>query len=230
MKPFDDLISAFIQDQQVMRYPTFDQLLDYCARSANPVGRLVLALLGYTDAPRQKLSDLTCTALQLANFWQDVTVDYEKGRIYIPQEDMERFGYTECELRNHVMNASFVRLLQFEIERTRGLFERGAALSGLISGVGAADVDLFSRGGLSLLDSIERQGYSVPRKRITVPKFREGHADGVVGRRTRDPQTPVTKGSWRFDVSGFELRRPAQGKRSAGMIRCGNPETNELTY
>ncbi len=172
-RPFDDLISAFIQDQQVSRYATFDDLLDYCSRSANPVGRLVLYLLGYSDAERQQLSDLTCTALQLANFWQDVAIDYAKGRIYIPQEDMARFGYTEGELRNHVMNASFVRLMRFEIQRTRELFERGAELNGLIAGVGAADVELFSRGGMSLLLSIERRGYNVLRKRITVPALKK---------------------------------------------------------
>lgn len=168
MQPFEDLISAFVQDQRVTRYQTFDELLGYCARSANPVGRLFLCLIGYRDAERQQLSDYTCTALQLANFWQDIGSDYLRGRIYIPREDMEKYGYSECELRNHIVNTCFMRLMRFEINRTRELFERGAALSKLISGVGAVDVELFTRGGMSLLESIEGQGYNVFSKRITV--------------------------------------------------------------
>ena len=169
MQPFEDLISAFEQDQRVTRYATFDDLLGYCAWSANPVGRLFLCLLGFRDEARQKLADLTCTALQLANFWQDVPTDYANGRIYIPLEDMDRFGYTEDELRNHVMNASFVRLMRFEIARTRELFQRGAALHPLISGPGAADVALFTAGGMALLRAIERKDCNVFHGRITVP-------------------------------------------------------------
>jgi len=169
MQPFDDLITAFIQDQRVTRYDTFDDLLGYCRNSANPVGRLFLHLMGYSDETRQRLSDLTCTALQLANFWQDIAIDYTKGRIYIPREDMERFGYSEDELRNNIMNTSFIRLMQFEIARTRELFERGSALHKIISGVGAADVELFTRGGMALLQAIERRNYDIFRKKITVP-------------------------------------------------------------
>lgn len=171
IQPFDDLISAFMQDQRVTSYATFDDLLGYCSRSANPVGRLFLCLLGYRDEARRELSDFTCTALQLANFWQDIGIDYQKGRIYIPIEDMDRFGYTQDELRNHIVNASFVRLMRFEIDRTRELFERGASLTRLVSGVGAADVWLFTQGGLAVLRSIERCGYNVFRRRPTVPKL-----------------------------------------------------------
>lgn len=173
IQPFEHLISAFLQDQHITRYETFDQVLDYCKRSANPVGRVFLQLLGYTDNERRELADATCTALQLANFWQDVGVDYKKGRIYIPKEDMERFGYSEGEMRNHVVNASFVRLMRFEIARTRELFERGASLSRLISGVGAADVELFTRGGLAVLRSIEQINYDVFRRRAKVSKARK---------------------------------------------------------
>jgi len=173
IKPFEDLISAFIQDQQVTRYATFDDLKGYCERSANPVGRLFLYLLGYRDEARQQLSDFTCTALQLVNFWQDVAVDYTKGRIYIPLEDMDRFGYTEAELRNSIMNAGFVRLMRFETERTREFFERGAVLGRLISGRGAADVELFSQCGMALLKELEKNYFDVFRKRITVPKSRK---------------------------------------------------------
>ncbi|MHB9037917.1 MAG: squalene synthase HpnC [Armatimonadota bacterium] len=170
IEPFEDLISAFLQDQRITRYETFEQVLDYCKRSANPVGRVFLHLLGYTDDARRELADCTCTALQLANFWQDIGVDYEKDRIYIPVEDMGRFGYSDSELRNHVVNASFVRLMRFEIARTRELFERGAALPRLISGTGAADIELFTKGGVAVLRSIERINYDVFRKRAKVPK------------------------------------------------------------
>lgn len=173
MQPFDALVSAFIQDQQVTRYATFEQLLGYCERSANPVGRLFLCLMGYRDEARLRLSDMTCTALQLVNFWQDIAVDYAKGRIYIPQEDMERFGYTEAELCNNVVNVPFARLMRFELDRTRELFSGGAALGRLVEGAGAADVDLFSRCGIALLNAIERGNYDVLHRRITVSKRRK---------------------------------------------------------
>ncbi|MCE5321786.1 squalene synthase HpnC [bacterium] len=173
MEPFEDLISAFLQDQTLTRYETFEQVMDYCKRSANPVGRVFLHLLGYTDDKKRELADFTCTALQLANFWQDIAIDYKKGRIYIPKEDMERFGYSESELRNNIVNASFVRMMRFEIARTRELFERGAPLARLISGAGAADVELFTQGGLAVLRSIERINYDVFRKRAKVSKSRK---------------------------------------------------------
>ena len=173
IQPFSDLISAFIQDQIITRYTTFQQLLAYCERSANPVGRLFLCLMGYRDEARYRLSDLTCTALQLANFWQDIGSDYARGRIYIPREDMQHFGYTEAELRNCVTNLSFTRLMQFEVGRTREFFEGGAALGRLVEGGGAADVDLFGRCGIALLDAIERRNYDVFHRRITVSKSRK---------------------------------------------------------
>lgn len=172
-KPFDDLISAFMQDQQVTRYETFEDLLGYCERSADPVGRLFLCLMGYRDEARCRLSDMTCTALQLANFWQDILIDYAKGRVYIPAEDMARFGYSEGELRNRVVNASFRRLMRFEVNRTRELFDGGAALGRLVEGGGTADVNLFSRCGLALLHAIERRNYDVLHRRITVSKPRK---------------------------------------------------------
>lgn len=177
MQPFDDLISAFVQDQRITRYETFDELLGYCRRSANPVGRIFLCLLGYRDEARCALSDATCTALQLVNFWQDIPNDYERGRIYIPREDMARIGYTENELANGIVNASFVKLMRFEIARTREFFQHGAALGRLISGSAAADVELFTRCGLALLRSIEKRGFDVFRRRITVP----GHQKAALG-------------------------------------------------
>lgn len=173
MKPFDDLITAFLQDQRTLRYGTFDELLGYCRNSADPVGRLFLYLLGYRDESLHELSDCTCTALQLVNFWQDLSTDYEKGRIYLPREDMDRFGYSEDELANSIYNASFVRLMRFEIDRTRELFSRGAALARLIRGVGAADVQLFTDCGMALLRSIEGDGFNVYRKHIEVSSLRK---------------------------------------------------------
>lgn len=187
IQPFEDLISAFTQDQTVTRYATFDELSDYCSRSANPVGRLFLYMLGYRDAERHHLADCTCTALQLANFWQDIGSDYERGRIYIPLEDMDRFGYSESELRNHIVNASFVRMMRFEVARTRELFERGVPLAGMISGPAAADVSLFSSGGLAVIRAIEHRGFKVFERRITVSKLRKAlMIAGWCGRRMRD--------------------------------------------
>jgi len=170
IQPFDDLISAFLQDQRVTRYATYEQLLGYCERSANPVGRLFLRLMGYRDEARRRLSDMTCTALQLANFWQDVRSDYARGRIYIPQEDMNRFGYSEAELANSVVNASFRRLMRFEVDRARELFEGGAALGRLVEGPGAADVEIFNQCGMAVLRAIEKHDYDVLHRRIRIPK------------------------------------------------------------
>lgn len=170
IQPFEDLIGAFVQDQHVAHYATFDDLLGYCRRSANPVGRLFLCLLGYRDEERAVLSDCTCTALQLTNFWQDVGSDYARGRVYIPLEDLARYGYTEAELRNGVVNASFTRLMRFEIARTRELFERGAALWPMIEGTGAADVELFTRCGMAVLSAIEHNRFMVFRRHITISR------------------------------------------------------------
>lgn len=173
IRHFEDLLDAFLQDQRVSRYAAFDELLDYCGRSANPVGRIVLQLLGYRDSIRTALSDHICTALQLANFWQDIAIDYKKGRIYIPREDMQRFGYSEAELACGVVNAAFVRLMRFETGRTREIFQRGARLTDMIQGAGSADVDLFVRGGLSVLDALEHHRYGVFNGRIKVSQARK---------------------------------------------------------
>ncbi len=160
-EPFRDLIAAFLQDQQVTRYPTYDDLLGYCRYSANPVGRLVLYLCGYRDPERQRLSDFACTALQLANFWQDVRVDWEKGRVYIPLEDMARFGVSEELLRRGGCSPEFRELMRFEVERTRELFRAGLPLAELVDRRLGADIELFSRGGLEILRLIEQQDYDV---------------------------------------------------------------------
>jgi squalene synthase HpnC len=170
---FADLLTAFRRDQTVTRYPTFDDLLGYCQNSANPVGRLVLYVCGYRDAERQQLSDFTCTALQLANFWQDVSVDYAKGRIYLPLEDLRRFGVSEDDLAAQRNTPAFCDLMRFEVERARDWFRRGWPLASLVDRGLALDIELFSRGGQEILNAIERQGYGVLGRRPAISKPRK---------------------------------------------------------
>ena len=171
--PFANLLKAFRQDQTVARYQTFDDLLGYCLNSANPVGRLVLYACGYFDVERQQLSDYTCTALQLANFWQDVSVDYLKGRIYLPLEDLARFGVQERHIADHRFSPEFRSLMRFEVERAREWFQRGRALVGMVDRELAIDIELFTRGGEEILNSIERQDYDVLRVRPSISRSRK---------------------------------------------------------
>ncbi len=173
IEPFLKLIEANRMDQRTKRHPTYDGLLHYCDHSANPVGRMVLSLFGYNDDERQRLSDATCTALQLANFWQDVRRDYAMGRIYIPLEDMERFDYSEDDLRSNVVNQNLRDLMAFEVDRARALFKEGERLVDLVDGELRIDLKLFTLGGLSVLDAIERQGYDVLSQRPVVSKGRK---------------------------------------------------------
>jgi squalene synthase HpnC len=170
---FSDLLTAFRQDQTVTRYETFDDLLGYCLNSANPVGHLVLYLCGYRDAERQKLSDFTCTALQLANFWQDVSVDYAKGRIYLPLEDLRRFLVGEDDLEQSRTTPAFCEMMRFEVARAREWFERGLPLVGKVNRELAIDIELFSRGGQEILNAIERQGFAVLGRRPKISKARK---------------------------------------------------------
>jgi squalene synthase HpnC len=169
-EPFLRLIEANRMDQTVRRHATYRDLEHYCRHSANPVGRLVLYVFGYRDQERQRLSDYTCTALQLANFWQDVARDYSMGRIYIPVEDMERFGYSEDQLSQRLPTGRFRELLAFEVERARDLFRRGLMLVETLDGILKLDVALFSLGGMKVLDLIERQGYDVLTRRPKLSK------------------------------------------------------------
>jgi squalene synthase HpnC len=169
-QPFDDLIHAFEQDQTVTRYRTWDELFDYCRCSANPVGRLVLYLGGYSDAPRQRLSDATCTALQLANFWQDVTVDLRKDRVYLPLEVLERHGYTLDDLCALRLTPAFRESMREVVAKARALFVDGLPLSGMVDRRLALDIDLFSRGGLRVLDKIVERDYDVLSARPAIGK------------------------------------------------------------
>jgi squalene synthase HpnC len=169
-QPFDDLIRAFVQDQTVTRYRSWDDLFGYCHCSANPVGRLVLYLCGYSDAERQRLSDATCTALQLANFWQDVTVDWEKDRVYIPLDVLERHGSSVEEIAARRATPGFLAAMREIVDRARELFLKGLPLAGMVDRRLAVDIELFSRGGMRVLDKIAAQGYDVLARRPSVSK------------------------------------------------------------
>src|SRR5579863_6894221 len=169
-QPFDYLISAFEQDQTVTRYRNWDELFGYCRCSANPVGRLVLYLCGYSDAERQRLSDATCTALQLANFWQDVTVDWEKDRVYMPLDVLERHGSSVEEIAARRFTPGFAAAMQEVVEQARELFLEGLPLAGKVDRRLAVDIELFSRGGMRVLDKIEAQNYDVLARRPAISK------------------------------------------------------------
>jgi squalene synthase HpnC len=169
-QPFADLLDAFIQDQRVTRYATRAELLDYCRRSANPVGRLVLYLCGYSDPERQGLSDATCTALQLANFWQDVAVDLEKGRIYLPLEDLQRHGCTFEDVLARRATPGFRAALRDLVAWARELFDQGLPLARKVRGRLAVAIELFSRGGMRVLDKIAAQDYDVLSRRPAISK------------------------------------------------------------
>ena len=161
-KPFQDLIEANRIDQNKKRYNTFSDLLNYYEKSANPVGDLVLYVLGFTEDKCFELSDLTCTALQLTNFWQDVQEDYTlRDRIYIPLEDMEKFKYNEQQLWNREYNQNLVKLMQFQIDRTSGYFSKGLKLLDYISGKSRIEIAMFNLGGLGILEKIKKRKYNV---------------------------------------------------------------------
>jgi squalene synthase HpnC len=170
---FVDLLTAFRQDQRVSRCATFADVLGYCRYSANPVGHLVLYVCGYRDAERQALSDFTCTALQLANFWQDVSPDYANGRLYLPLEDLRRFGVTEDDIAAQRNTSAFCDMMRFEVERARDWFRRGLPLIAKVDRELALDVELFSRGGQEILNAIEAQGYNVLGRRPEISKARK---------------------------------------------------------
>lgn len=168
---FGDLITAFEQDQSVSRYQNWDELFGYCRYSANPVGRLVLRLCGYSDPERDRMSDATCTALQLANFWQDVGVDFEKDRVYLPLDLLAEHGYSVEELGLRQFNPAFQAVMRDAIAVARSLFIEGRPLSKTVDKRLAFDLDLFSRGGMRVLEKIERQDYNVLARRPAISKF-----------------------------------------------------------
>ena len=160
-----DLLSAFRMDVTKHRYATYDELLGYCRCSANPVGRLVLQIFGHARERTMLQSDAVCTALQLTNFWQDVATDWQKGRIYLPLEDMSRFGYTESDLSQGVVDERFRGLLKFEVDRTRGLFRAGSPIVVEAPPDLHLELALTLNGGLRILRKIERASYDVLNRR-----------------------------------------------------------------
>ena len=172
---FLDLILAFEQDQSVHRYATFDELIGYCRYSANPVGRLVLRLWGYSDTERDRLSDATCTALQLTNFWQDVARDFHIGRVYLPLDVIQQHGYSvdllADDLRDGRASAAGRAVLRDLVHRTRELFDEGATLLGQVERRLSVDLDLFRQGGLAVLAKIHAQDYDTIRRRPKLGKL-----------------------------------------------------------
>ena len=202
-QPFADLLKAFRQDQVVKRYATWDGVLDYCVYSANPVGRLVLYLCGYRDEERQRLSDATCTALQLANFWQDVSRDLDIGRIYIPLDRAAAHGLNEADIVGRKFDKRYVALMEELIDYTRNLFYKGMALAQRVEGKLSVDLEMFSRGGLAVLDAIEAMGYDTLHRRPEVSKVKQatllvntfiGRLIGKRSKRNASPPLPVSAG------------------------------------
>ena len=201
-QPFADLLKAFRQDQTVKRYPTWDAMVGYCVFSANPVGRLVLYLCSYRDEERQRFSDATCTALQLANFWQDVSRDLEKGRVYIPIDIAAGHGLTATDIVERRFDARYVELMKDLIGRTRELFAEGMPLAKMVDARLSVDLEMFSRGGLAVLDAIEASGYDTLHHRPSIGKGKQvrllgraltAHAAAklsAVGAQHAAPQTP----------------------------------------
>lgn len=171
---FRRLIEANRIDQRRSRYRTFADILEYCDFSANPVGEMVLALFGYTDPERLRLSNATCTALQLANHWQDVSRDYAAGRLYLPLDDLARFGVEEAQIPQKRADANFRALMRFQVDRTEAFFREGLALIPLVERPLRVDLQLFSDGGRSVLRAIERQRYDVLHRRPTVSNAHKG--------------------------------------------------------
>ncbi len=199
-QPFADLLKAFRQDQTVKRYATWEDVIGYCRYSANPVGRLVLHVCGYHDEERMRLSDSTCTALQLANFWQDVSRDLEKGRIYIPLDLAAKHGLDEAEITARAFDQRYVRLMKELIGRTRTLFAEGLPLAQKVTAGLRVDLEMFSRGGMAVLKAIEAMGYDTLHKR---PAISRGKQVRLLGRalltrlvaRDAEPETDAPSGA-----------------------------------
>ena len=172
--PFHKLISAFEQDQHVKRYQNHQQLLNYCDYSANPVGRLVLHLFQCHSDETGIRSDQICTALQETNFWQDVSRDLQIGRIYLPEDERDQFGYSHEDLLSKRFTPSFANLMKYLVDRTRNRFYLGTSLLDYLPYRLKVDVDLFIRGGLKILEKIESIGYNVLENRPALTKWEKG--------------------------------------------------------
>ncbi len=190
-EPFLKLIEANRRDQTVKRHPDYAELLDYCDHSANPVGRIALYVFGHREPELHALSDYTCTALQLTNFWQDAARDYAMGRIYIPQSDMADYGVSEETIAQGNATPEFRRLMRFEVERTKDLFRRGYALAHRVVKPVRIDLALFTAGGLSILRAIEKQDYDTLSRRPALSKFGKARLLGTAWLRSRVGLSPL---------------------------------------
>ncbi len=214
-QPFADLLRAFRQDQNVKRYQTWDSMIGYCVYSANPVGRLVLCLCGYRDEKRLAMSDATCTALQLANFWQDVCRDLEKGRIYIPLDVAAIHGVTEIDIVERRFDERYINLMKDLIARTRVLFALGAPLAKVVTGRLSVDLEMFSRGGGAVLEAIEAMGYDTLHQRPAISKANQVRLLGcaVLSHLVAKPIRPESKG----DASAFVVAQRAAPLQSMSV-------------
>jgi phytoene synthase len=163
--PFEDLLSAFRQDVQKRRYESYAEVLDYCRRSANPIGRLLLHLFKQTTESNLERSDAICSALQIINFWQDVRIDHAKDRIYLPQDEMRRFGVTEDHLRDGRCDAAWVSLMKFQVERAEALMRSGEPLGRSLPGRIGLEIRVTVQGGLRILEKLAQAGYDMFRRR-----------------------------------------------------------------
>ncbi len=207
MEPFADLLVAFRQDQTVHRYATWDDMIGYCRYSANPVGRLVLYLCGYRDAERQRLSDATCTALQLANFWQDVSRDLKIGRIYIPLENLHEHGLEFADIEARRFSEKYASLMRDLVARTRALFVQGMPLAASVAADLRVDIEMFSRGGIAVLDAIERASYNTLQKRPSIGKAQQAKLLGraLLGRMKSAGPASVTKAPVKLKIRPWWL-------------------------
>jgi hydroxysqualene synthase len=168
---FQNLLTAFRADVSIRRYETYEDVLAYCRNSANPIGRLVLLLLNYRSETMLGLSDSICTALQLTNFWQDVSVDLQKNRIYLPLEELVEFGYSEQDLLNKKVNNNFCTLMAFQVRRTADLFIEGKPLLTMVGKDLSMELKLIWNGGTKILQKIHNQNYDVITKRPVLSQF-----------------------------------------------------------
>lgn len=165
---FYDLLSAFSQDVTTTRYESFETLLDYCRRSANPIGRLMLQLFGHDEPALQVQADAICTGLQLTNFWQDIALDWRKGRVYLPQQDLTRFGVAETQIERSQVDENWRRLIAFEVARTRSTLQQGAPLARALGGRIGVELRMVVQGGLRILERIDAVGGDVFSHRPTL--------------------------------------------------------------
>lgn len=229
MQPFCDLLTAFRQDQRVHRYATWDDVLNYCVYSANPVGRLLLYLCGYRDEERQRLSDFTCTALQLANFWQDVSRDLEKGRIYIPLDAIAAHGLSEDDVVHRRFDARYAKLMKSLIARTRRLFNEGLPLARNVDKTLGIDIELFSRGGIAVLDAIEASGYDTLHHRPALTKAKKISLLGrALASRAFTHGTPTPDQS--VSVHAPRMEKAAQERRPIAAAPSANTQTVSASY